>query len=116
MIYPRLKRAHTLLRDDGAIFASIDDNGVTSLRKALDEIFGEANFVAQLVWAAGRKNDSQFISVSHEYIVVYAKNKQVLKEKQITWRTRKSGLDEIYATYRGLKKTHGDDYAGLVEV
>ena len=113
MMYPRLRRAHTLLSEDGALFASIDDNEVHNLRKVLDEIFGEANFVAQLVWAAGRKNDSQLISVSHEYILVYAKNKGRLKELDRLWRVRKAGLDSIYKAFRRIKKQHGDDFAAM---
>ena len=76
MIYPRLKVAKDLLADDGGIFISIDDNEVENLRKVCDEIFGERNFIAQLVWerAFAPKNDARFISNSHDYIIMYAKN------------------------------------------
>lgn len=76
MIYPRLKVARDLLTDDGVIFISIDDNEVENLRKVCDEIFGEGNFVATLVWerAFSPKNDAKFISNSHDYIVMYARN------------------------------------------
>ena len=76
MIYPRLKLARNLLRDDGVIFVSIDDNEVANLRKIMDEIFGEENFVAQLVWqkkSSGGQHSSSFLDF-HEYILVYAKN------------------------------------------
>lgn len=74
MIYPRLKAARTLLRDDGVIFISIDDNEMANLRKICDEIFGEDNFAAQLVWQKkyGPANDSKGISSTHEYVLVYA--------------------------------------------
>lgn len=80
MIYPRLKLARVLLKDDGIIFVSIDDNEVTNLRKVLDEIFGEDNFLQQLVWKrhAGGGNDSRHFATDHEYILVYAKNKDSL--------------------------------------
>ncbi len=55
MIYPRLFLARNLLREDGVIFVSIDDHEVSNLRMVMDEIFGEENFVAQLVWEKGRK-------------------------------------------------------------
>ena len=75
MIYPRLKVARDLLTDDGVIFISIDDNEVENLRKVCDEVFGEQNFIATLVWerAFAPKNDARFISSSHDYILVYAK-------------------------------------------
>lgn len=75
MIYPRLKVARDLLTDDGVIFISIDDNEVENLRKVCDEVFGEQNFIATLVWerAFAPKNDAKFISSSHDYIVMCAK-------------------------------------------
>ena len=76
MIYPRLLVARLLLTEDGGIFISIDDNEVRNLRNICDEVFGAGNFVATLVWerAFSPKNDAKFISNSHDYIVMYAKN------------------------------------------
>ena len=76
MIYPRLKLAKDLLTDDGAIFISIDDNEQENLKKCCDEVFGGQNFVAQLVWerAYAPKNDARFISNSHDYVLMYARN------------------------------------------
>ena len=76
MIYPRLRMAKDLLADDGIIFISIDDNEQENLRKVCDEIFGMQNFVAQLVWerAYAPKNDAKFISNSHDYVLMFAKN------------------------------------------
>ncbi len=113
MMYPRLYLARNLLRDDGAVFISIDEAEQANLRHLCDEIFGQENFVADLVWAAGRKNDSKHISVSHEYIVVYAKNLEHLKERGIVWRQRKEGLDDIYKAYARLRKEHGNDHAAV---
>ena len=112
-IYPRLKLAKNLLHDDGAIFVSCDENEHPRLRALMDEIFGQENFVSDMVWAAGRKNDSRLVSISHEYIVCYAKDAQNLSEKKIEWRQRKKGLDEIYAQYQKLKKTHDADYSTM---
>ena len=109
MIYPRLKVAKDLLTDDGVIFISIDEVEVNNLQKLCDEIFGASNFVSQLVWAAGRKNDSKLISVSHEFILCYVKNISYLNERKITWREKKQGLSEIYATYSKLKQKYGDN-------
>ena len=76
MIYPRLKLAKDLLTDDGVIFISIDDNEQENLKKCCDEVFGGQNFVAQLVWerAFSPKNDAKFISNSHDYILMFARN------------------------------------------
>ena len=81
MMYPRLKVARDLLSDDGVIFISIDDNEQDNLRKVCDEIFGGRNFVAQLIWerAYSPKNDAKFISNSHDYIIVYAKDIDTFK-------------------------------------
>ena len=76
MIYPRLKLAKDLLTDDGVIFISIDDNEQENLKKCCDEVFGGQNFVAQLVWerAFSPKNDARFVSNSHDYVLMYAKD------------------------------------------
>lgn len=76
MMYPRLVLLKQFLAEDGAIFVSIDDNEVASLRLLMDEIFGKNNFVAQFVWKARQHLDSRAItriSTDHEYILVYAK-------------------------------------------
>ena len=76
MMYPRLRLASNLLRDDGVIFISIDDNEVHNLRKLCDEVFGEENFIAQMIWerAYSPKNDAKYISNSHDYVLMYTKN------------------------------------------
>ncbi len=76
MMYPRLRLAANLLRDDGVIFISIDDNEVTNLRRLCDEVFGEENFVAQIVWQKkyAATNDSKGFSTTHDYIIVYQKS------------------------------------------
>jgi len=75
MMYPRLKLARNLLTDDGVIFISIDDNEVHNLRKMCDEIFGEGNFISELIWerAYSPKNDAKYISKSHDFVLMYTK-------------------------------------------
>lgn len=109
MLYPRLKVAQKLLTDDGVVFISIDECELSNLQKIADEILGASNFVAQLVWAAGRKNDSKYISISHEYILCYAKKLEYLTENKIVWREKKRGLEDIYAQYDFLRKKFGSD-------
>ncbi len=115
MMYPRLKLAQDLLKRDGAIFVSCDEGEQARLRMVMDEIFGQENFIADMIWAAGRKNDSRLISVSHEYIVCYANDKGFLTEQKIEWRQRKKGLEAIYAHYEKLKREYGTDYAVMTE-
>ena len=80
MIYPRLKIARDLLQEDGVIFISIDDSEVVNTKEVCNEVFGEKNFVAQLIWQnkKGGGNDSVHIATEHEYILVYAKDKSSL--------------------------------------
>ncbi len=75
MIYPCLRLAKNLLRDDGVIFVSIDDNEVHNLRHLMNEIFGEENFITSVIWerAFAPKNDAKYFSDSHDHILMYAK-------------------------------------------
>lgn len=77
MIYPRLKLARNILRDDGVVFISIDDHEVDNLRKLCDEVFGSENFVAQIIWQKvfSPKNSARWFSEDHDYILVYAREK-----------------------------------------
>lgn len=76
MIYPRLKVAKDFLSEDGVIFISIDDHEQENLKKVCEEVFGGRNFIAELIWqrAFSPKNDAKFISNSHDYILMFAKN------------------------------------------
>lgn len=82
MLYPRIKLSKSLLRDDGVIFISIDDNEIDNLKKICNEIFGEVNLVAEIPWQSRSsiQNDTDF-SVNHEYICVYAKNRRQEKRR-----------------------------------
>lgn len=76
MVYSRLMLARNLLTNDGVIFISIDDHEQENAKKICSEVFGESNFVAELIWerAYSPKNDAKYISNSHDYILMYAKN------------------------------------------
>lgn len=94
MMYPRLKIAKDLLKDDGVIFVSIDDNEMTNLKCVCDEIFGENNFIEELIWKrrANTPND-RYIGKIHEYILVYAKN---IDTVELFLQPREAVLDEKY--------------------
>lgn len=76
MMYPRLRLAYNLLKNDGVIFISIDEIEMPNLRKLCDEIFGEENHVADFVWhnKRGGGNDAKYVAVEHEYVIMYAKS------------------------------------------
>jgi adenine-specific DNA-methyltransferase len=110
MMYPRLKLLHRLLKRDGVIFVSIDDNEMHNLRQIMDEIFGDQNFIAQLIWDKTRKNDAKLFSAGHEYVLVYAKSLSFLRELKTVWREEKPGAKEIIQEWRRLAKIHGESY------
>lgn len=95
MMYPRLRLAKNLLQDDGVIFMSIDDNEAANLKKVADEIFGENNFLAQVVWerAYAPINLKKNFSASHDYILVYGKNATIIESNGIT---RTDSSDNLY--------------------
>ena len=104
MIYSRLTLARNLLSDDGVIFISIDDNEMDNLRKIGDEIFGESNFIAHIIHKNNSmKNQSKYIGVSAEYILIYAKNLMYLNSNEAPWRARKKGVNDIVRKFNDLK-------------
>ncbi len=85
MMYPRLSLLKEFLTEDGAIFISIDDNEVQDLRAIMDEVFGQRNFIATVIWQKmfSPKNSARHLSESHDYIVLYAKNGDLWKPNLI---------------------------------
>ncbi len=110
MMYPRLALLKDFLTDDGFIMVHIDDAEAASLRLLMNDIFGPNNFLAQLVWQKGKKGDSKFFSVSHEYILVYARSKQHLVDTDVRLRRRKPGVDEVISKYTELRTKHHSDH------
>ena len=98
MIYPRLKLAKDLLTDDGVIFISIDDNEQENMKKVCCEIFGQENFVAELIWerAYSPKNDAKYVSGSHDYVIMFARSIESFKIGRLP-RT-----EEANARYRNI--------------
>ncbi|WP_354320358.1 site-specific DNA-methyltransferase [Pseudacidovorax sp. 1753] len=115
MIYPRVKLAWNLLRADGFLLVSIDDKEFSHQRLVLNELCGEENFIAILVFDRNRKNDAKFVSAGHEYMILFAKNKQLLTELDLRLRAPKEGVDEVRELFAELRKQHGDDFAAIQE-
>ncbi|MDO9012765.1 MAG: site-specific DNA-methyltransferase, partial [Gallionella sp.] len=103
MMYPRLFLARNLLKEDGVIFVSIDDHEVHNLRLLMDEVFGEENFIAALVWDRNRKNDAKYFSVGHEYMLVYFRNEVALTEQNVIFRGEKEGVEEVKVLFEKLR-------------
>ncbi len=115
MMYPRLKLARNLLCEDGVIFISTDDNEVSNLRKLCDEIFGEENFIAGLIWKKrdGAPNDRKMGNI-HEHIIVYGKNRlanstRTMAEESFNLMPR---TDKANSQYRVFKEPDGPDARG----
>ena len=115
MMYPRLRLAANLLRDDGVIFISIDDAELYNLKKVCDEVFGEENYVATLVYDKNRKNDAKYFSVGHEYMLVYFKSAATIYEMGVILRATKEGIDEVRAEFDRLRTEYNDDWAKVNE-
>jgi len=119
MMYPRLKLARNLLREDGVILISIDDHEIANVRKIGDDVFGEENFMAVLVWDRNRKNDAKYFSVGHEYMVGYFKNESLLAANQTVFRGQKDGVEEVKSEFERLLKESGSNWErvrrGLLE-
>ncbi len=113
MMMPRLKLLREFLSDDGVILISIDDHEAHHLRAVMDDIFGEENFVAQLVWEKGRKNDAKLFSTGHEYMLIYARSLARLRELKTVWRETRQGAQELWDKYLQLRKEHGESHKAI---
>ncbi len=110
MMYSRLKLSRNLLAEDGVILISIDENEVHNLRKICEEIFGAANYAGEIVWKNSSKNDQAYISIQHEYLLCFVKDKAF---NSGNWQEKKEGLDEIYKAFEQFKKKHGSDWKAI---
>ena len=109
MIYPRLRLARELLTDDGVIFISIDDHEVENLKKVCNEVFGEGNFVGQMIWQTATDNNPRQIATEHEYLVCFARNKLNLPY----WLVESDKAKLVANQYRSLKEIYGADISRI---
>lgn len=105
MMYPRLKLARNLLKEDGVIFISIDDSEVHNLRKVCDEILGDTNFIGNLIIQTATDNNPTQINTEHEYMLCYAKH----KEQVPNWFAKSEAAELINEEYLRLKAIHNQD-------
>jgi len=119
---PRLWAAKKLLKSTGLIIVSIDEHEMPRLWMLMEEIFGEKNRIATLIWERARKNDAAYVSEGHEYMLVWARSKADLdakrrhmgtipawKQAEGKWRKKKDGADEILTAYAEAKELYGDN-------
>lgn len=109
MMWPRLLLLKEFLSLDGVILVSIDEHEMHRLRVVMDDIFKERNHLADLVWQKGRKNDAHFVSVGHEYTLLYARSKSTLESLKTRWREAKPGAGEILRKTRALFAEFSDE-------
>ncbi len=107
MLFDRLALGRELQADTGVLVASIDDVEVSRLTTLLNLIYGENNDLAVLVFDRNRKNDATFFSVGHEYMLTYAKDRQLLLQRGIEFREPKEGIDDARKLFARLRKQHG---------
>jgi len=110
MMYSRLLIARQLLREDGVVFVSIDENEAHHLRKLGEEVFGEENYAGEVIWKNSSKNDQAYISIQHEYILCFVKSKD---ENKGEWTEKKEGLEDIYKAFDTFRKKHGSDWEAI---
>jgi adenine-specific DNA-methyltransferase len=110
MMLPRLKLARNLLADSGFIVVSVDDSEVANVTVLLDALMGRANRIGVLVWDRNRKNDARYVSVGHEYMLVYARNRSHLDALGTRLKEPQPGLAEARTFYDSLVHDHGEDW------
>lgn len=113
MMYPRLQLLKQFLKQDGAIAVSIDENEISSLLMLMDEIFGRQNRVGTMVWQKGKKGDAKLLPTVHEYIVIYARNKALLTAREVKWRRRKAGADDVLGHYQSIREALYPDHDAI---
>jgi adenine-specific DNA-methyltransferase len=114
MMYPRLFVARQLLTEDGSIFVSIGEQEVHNLRALMSELFGEENFVATVVWQKSKRGDAKLIAQTHDYVLVFAKNKDAIIQNG-AWRIAKPGVDEVLTQYQRLRTIHKNNHEQISE-
>ncbi len=113
MMYPRLKLSRNLLAESGFIVVSVDDSEVANLTVMLDSLLGRANRIGALVWDRNRKNDARYLSVGHEYMLVYARNKTHLDDRGTRLREPQPGLADARSHYESLLEKHDEDWESI---
>lgn len=116
MMYPRLTVAHSLLKETGVIIAAIDDTEHARLKLLMDRVFGAENFIANVVWQGGNKNDSRFTAGGLDYMLIFAKNRAQLVASDARWTEPKVGHDRVLRIAEEAWETAGHDSTKATEL
>lgn len=111
MMFARMKLARSLLADDGVAIVAIADHEHGNLRLLLDEVFGRDNFLANVVWQGGSKNDARFTAQGLDYMLIYARDVTRLVEKDVRWVEPKKGHARVMEVAREVWDASGHDSA-----
>lgn len=111
----RLRAAKPLLKETGVVVVSIGDDEHHRLRMLMDQIFGADNFISDVVWQGGRKNDSRYVSNGADYMLVYAKDESALTEHNVRWREDKPGVREALDEAQRVWATCEGDHAAATK-
>lgn len=106
----RLLLARELLKPTGVIIVAIGDEEHHRLRMLLDQVFEAQNFISNVVWQGGRKNDARYVSSGADYMLLYARDEQSLQERGVRWRERKPGVDEALAAAKRIWEEVSQDH------
>lgn len=110
MMNDRLSLTKNLMSNTAGIMISNDENENTNLRMLGNLIFGDDNYLSEIIWEGSSKNDQKYLSISHEYISVFLKDKSYLDGTDIRWLERKEGLDKIYSAFDNIRQLYPNDY------
>ncbi|MFJ3814426.1 site-specific DNA-methyltransferase [Streptomyces sp. NPDC090056] len=115
MMYPRLLVAHHLLKETGVIIVAIDDTEHARLKLLMDRVFGAENFAANVVWQGSGRNDARFTSAGIDYMLIYAKSRSTLVQRDVRWTEKKEGGAEVTAAARKIWEESGHNPAAATE-
>ncbi len=106
----RLRLARPLLKPTGVIIVAIGDDEHAHLRLLMDQVFGARNFISDVVWQGGRKNDSRYVSNGADYMLIYARDDEALQGAGTRWREKKPGVEEALAAASRIWDEAGGDH------
>ena len=110
MMNDRISLIRRLMTKEGGIMVSCDENEVNNLRSLMYKLFGEDNYLSDIIWEGSSKNDQKYLSISHEYILTALKDKAYLDSTEIRWTERKQGLEKIYDAFEKIRAKHPNDF------
>ncbi|CCI53553.1 site-specific DNA-methyltransferase [Nostocoides jenkinsii] len=116
MMYPRLKLARSLLAEDGILIVAIDDHEHGNVRALLELVFGGDNFLANVAWQGSGKNDARFTAGGLDYMLIFARNRSVLVDRDVRFKGPKRGYEDVVAAGQRVWEESGHDAKRATEL